>query len=381
MTVNNPDHPFRVVSLHDPAGLGTRIAARPDLVRPRFAPIADLRRGGVAAYEVLLAFDGDRAASPRERAAELHAQAAGPLEAQLLAIALTERARLPSGALLAVNVSGAALRSPEVGAALTAAGSLENVVVVVTEDAADPVDDPLEAVRDAGGQIGLDETGSGYASLHRILVVRPEFVRIGARFVSGVDVDPAKAAVIEAISGLAARMDARVAADGISSRQELSAVRQLGVPYGQGRLFGPPPAVMGALTKRSADAIRSAAPALEPAQTVAGLIEARAPLAWASSLDEVADAFLVDPSTEVLVLVDERNRPLALAERSALLRGETYERPVMRITPTSPMRAVARRAAARPMLERFHPLVACDRRGVYLGLVRVEALLDALGQE
>ena len=39
----------------------------------------------------------------------------------------------------------------------------------------------------------------------------------------------------------------------------------------------------------------------------------------------------------------------------------------MRITPTSPLKAVARRAAARPLLERFHPLVACDRRGVYLG--------------
>ena len=53
----------------------------------------------------------------------------------------------------------------------------------------------------------------------------------------------------------------------------------------------------------------------------------------------------------------------------------------MRITPTSPLKAVARRAAARPMLERFHPLVACDRRGVYLGLVRVEQLLDALAQD
>jgi hypothetical protein len=45
------------------------------------------------------------------------------------------------------------------------------------------------------------------------------------------------------------------------------------------------------------------------------------------------------------------------------------------------MRAVARRAAARPLIERFYPLVACDRRGVYLGLVRVEQLLDALAQD
>jgi hypothetical protein len=53
----------------------------------------------------------------------------------------------------------------------------------------------------------------------------------------------------------------------------------------------------------------------------------------------------------------------------------------MRISPTSPQKAVARRAAARPWLERFHPLVACDRRGVYLGLVRIEQLLDAIAQD
>jgi EAL domain-containing protein (putative c-di-GMP-specific phosphodiesterase class I) len=379
------DHPpkLQVVSLHDPTGLVARVAVQPDLIRPRFAPIADIRRGGVASYEVMLAIGEDPPAAPAVWAAELHPRAAGAFEAQLLEVALAERERLPADATLCVNVSAAGIRSPAVRAVLEAAGRLERIVVMTTADDDEDggVGTALEAVREAGGHIAVDETGSGYASLAHLLAVRPDYVRIGPAFVNGVDVDQAKAAVVEAIAAVASRIDAWVAASGIRSRQELSALRRMRIPLGQGPLFGAPKAVMGNLNARASDAIRSAAPPVEPAETVAALVEARPALPWASSLEEVADAFLEDPTHDVVVLVDERNRPLALADRAALLRGETFERPVMRITPTSPMRAVARRAAARPLIERFYPLVACDRRGVYLGLVRVEQLLDALAQD
>jgi EAL domain-containing protein (putative c-di-GMP-specific phosphodiesterase class I) len=379
-----PDRPpnLQVVSLHDPTGVAARVAAEPGLVRPRFSPVADIRRGGVAGYEVLLAVGDGQPRAPAEWATELHAQVTGPFEARLLEVALAERERLPTGATLCVNVSSVALHSAAVAAVLESAGPLDHVVVMTTADDEDAdLGAALELIREMGGQIAVDETGSGYASLAHLLDVRPDFVRIGPDFVHGVDVDEAKAAVVEAITGLASRIDAWVTATGITSRQELSALRRMRVPLGQGPLFGKPMAVMGGLTDRATDAIHGAAPPVEPAETVAALIEARPALPWSTSLEDVADAFLEDAANDVLVLVDERQRPLALADRAALLRGETYERPVMRITPTSPMRAVARRAAARPLLERFYPLVACDRRGVYLGLVRVEQLLDALAQD
>jgi EAL domain-containing protein (putative c-di-GMP-specific phosphodiesterase class I) len=379
----DPSSRLRVVPLHDRAGLLERIDAEPDAVRPRFAPIADLRGGVAAGYEVLLSIDGDEAFAPRRWSEEVHSQVAGRLEAALVVAALAERERLPAGAHLSVNVSAAGLRSEELRAVLGHAGSLEQVIVMATEDAA--ADDgerrALEAVRDAGGMVGVDETGSGYASLRHVLDLRPDFVRVGTEFVAGIDGDEAKGAVVEAVVSLGARMGARVIAAGIPGRPELSALRRMGVALGQGPLFGAPAAVMAPLAPMVADAIRRASPPVEPAETVAGLIEARPGLPWGSSLEEVADAFLEDPSNDVLVLVDERSRPLALAERAALLRGEPYERPVMRISPTSPQKAVARRAAARPWLERYHPLVACDRRGVYLGLVRIEQLLDAIAQD
>lgn len=379
--MSEPSEPsrLRVVPLHDRSGLLDRVEADPESIRPRFTPIADLKGGVAAGYEVLLAIGSDDAQAPRRWSQDVHAQFAGRLEAVLVSAALGERERLPAGVYLAINVSAAALRSPELGAVL--ADDLDQVIIMVTEDAAEGDRSVVEAIRDAGGLIGVDETGSGYASLRHVLDLRPDFVRIGTEFVAGVDGDDAKGAVVEALVALAHRTGARVIAAGIPGRPELSALRRMGVPLGQGPLFGAPAAVMAPIAPNVADAIRRASPPVEPAETVAALIEARPALPWGSTLEEVADAFLEDPARDVLVLVDEQARPLALAERAALLRGEPYERPIMRISPTSPQKAVARRAAARPWLERFHPLVACDRRGVYLGLVRIEQLLDAIAQD
>ncbi len=371
--------------MHDPGGVVERVESQPEVIRPRFSPIADLARGGAAGYEVVLSLGGDENAPPRDWARQVHAEQVGRLEARLIEVALAERERLPVGAYLGVNVSAAGLRSEEVRALLARAGRLERVVVMVTEDAAEDaagvVAAALEGVREAGGLIGVDETGSGYSSLRHVLDLRPDFVRVGAEFVAEVDRDQAKAAVVESLAALASRIDAWVIAVGVPGRQELSALRRMGIPLGQGPIFGPVTAVMGPLPAFAAEAIKRASPPVEPAETVAALVEARPALPWGGSLDLVADAFLADPLHDVLVLVDECNRPLALADRASLLRGEPYERPVMRITPTSPAKAVARRAAARPLLERFHPLVACDRCGVYLGLVRIEQLLDALAQD
>lgn len=376
---------LRVVDLHDPAGVLAAVAVRADTLTAHTTAIADLGRGIAAGYEVLLATPDHPAATPRDWSAAVHPDAAGRLEAILVRRALQERERLPDNTFLLLNLSAAALRSRELPAALAQAGRLERLVVAIADDADDAgagsVRRALERIREAGGLVAVDEAGSGYASLRALLAIRPDFVRIGGEFVVEVDRDQAKAAVVETLGALASRIDAWLIAGGISARQELAALRRMGVPLGQGPVIGGPAPAMGALPEPVAQALRDATPPPNAAETVAALVEARPALPWGGSLEDIADAFLEDPRHDVVVLVDERNRPLALAERAALLRGEPFERPVMRITPTSPLKAVARRAAARPLMERFHPLVACDRRGVYLGVVRIEQILDALARD
>ncbi len=368
----------------DRSGITERLAADADGVTTHFHPIVDLRRGDAAGYEAVLDFDGAGAQPPRAWSQGVHPRQAGAVEAPLLSAALGARERLPANCFLAISLSAHGVISEEAGAVLAAAGRLERVVLVVTDDSqgADPtaVRHVLDAARDAGATVGVDETASGYASLKQVLSLRPDFVRIGGDFVVEIDRDQAKAAVVETLASLASRIDSWVIASGVGCSGELDTLRRLGVPLGQGPLFGRPLPAMGPLEGRIVRLIKEAAPVPDGERTVGSLVEARPPIPWGAPIEDLADAFLDDPRHDVVVLVDERSRPLALAERAALLRGEPYERPVMRITPSSPLKAVARRAAARPVLERYHPLVACDRRGVYLGVVRVEQLLDALAQ-
>jgi EAL domain-containing protein (putative c-di-GMP-specific phosphodiesterase class I) len=332
----------------------------------------------------VLGFEGESPRPPCAWSRSVHLSQTGTVEAPLLAAALSARERLPENMFLAVNLSAHALLSPEVREAMAAAGSLDRVVLILSDDVegedVDSLRSALEGVRERGVTVAVDETASGYSSLRQVLRLRPDFIRLGAEFISDIDRDPAKAAIVETLGHLASRVDAFVIASGVANTTELDVLSRLGVPLGQGPLFGEALDEMVALADPVAEAVREAVPPPSAEPTVAALVEARPAVAWAAPIEDLADTFLDDPRHDVLVLVDERQRPLALAERASLLRGEPYERPVMRITPGSPLRAVARRAAARPVMERYHPLVVCDRRGVYLGIVRVEQLLDALAQ-
>jgi EAL domain-containing protein (putative c-di-GMP-specific phosphodiesterase class I) len=379
-----PGDRLRVVSLLDRGGLLERLRAQRDSLRVMYTPIVDVGRGAVAGYEAKAALGDGDALSPRGWSIQAHEQHAGDVESVVLPRLIAARAELPPNAFLLVTVSGPALSSGALDAEFEAAGALDRLVLAVHDagqgEQAHALARKLEPIRAAGATIAVDETGSGYGALRQILAVRPEFVRVGGGFVADVDRDLAKAAVVEMLGGLASRIDAWVIADGVSVSAELNALRRMGVPLGQGELFGGAQPEMAPLGRAAAQIVAEAGPAGEPEETVAGLIEAQPALPWGCPLEDVADAFLDNPRNDVLVLVDEQSRPLALADRAALLRGEVYERPVMRITPSTALKAVARRAAARPAMERFHPLVACDKRGVYLGIVRIEQLLDALGR-
>jgi hypothetical protein len=50
----------------------------------------------------------------------------------------------------------------------------------------------------------------------------------------------------------------------------------------------------------------------------------------------------------------------------------------MRVELGETLTGVARRAMARPAAERFDPVVCCDPRGRYVGVVKVERLIDGM---
>jgi len=94
--------------------------------------------------------------------------------------------------------------------------------------------------RGLGFQIALDDTGVGYAGLESMLQLSPEFVKVDRAFVSGVDVDPVRQTLLAALQDVTRRTGARIIGEGLDTLEELETLGELGIPFGQGWLFGKP---------------------------------------------------------------------------------------------------------------------------------------------
>jgi EAL domain-containing protein (putative c-di-GMP-specific phosphodiesterase class I) len=99
-------------------------------------------------------------------------------------------------------------------------------------------------VRDSYGKLGfqiaLDDTGSGYSSLEAVMELAPEFIKVDRAFVTRIDEDPARQELLRALQSLAQRLGARIIGEGLDTLEELETLGRLGIPFGQGWLFGKP---------------------------------------------------------------------------------------------------------------------------------------------
>ncbi len=102
----------------------------------------------------------------------------------------------------------------------------------------------FRGMRDDYGRLGfefaLDDTGTGYASFQTLLELSPEFVKVDRALVSGVDEDPAKRAILQGFQSIGDRIGARLIGEGLDTLEELRTLGKLGIPFGQGWLFGKP---------------------------------------------------------------------------------------------------------------------------------------------
>jgi EAL domain-containing protein (putative c-di-GMP-specific phosphodiesterase class I) len=201
-----------------------------------FQPILDLRSGRVAGYEALARFADAAKRPPNAWFAQAHRCGLGhELEAKALAAALAAPDR-PAGTYLTLNLSPSALASSPVADALPA--RLDDVVIEITENQAIADDErisaTLRALRARGARLAIDDTGSGYAGLTQVLRLAPDIIKLDRALITGVHEDPVKAALIASFVRYAHDIGATVCAEGVETMEDLAALADLDVAYGQG---------------------------------------------------------------------------------------------------------------------------------------------------
>jgi len=340
-------------------------ACRDGLVTLAFQPIVDLPRGVACGYEALARFPPEPGDTPAWLAGATRHGYRVRLESTILARILLRRRELPANSFLAANLSPVALLSEEVTSLLRAEDDLAGLVIEITEQT--KVEDYSEmeravyALRARGAMIAVDDVGAGYASLHHLIALRPQFVKIDRAFVAGVDHDSHRAAAVAAIGALAGELDAWLVAEGV----ELARLRELGVPLAQGRLLGGPGELMRGLGDDSRALLRSLRRTERDRLTALG----RPALIVRVRPDIVA---------ETTVLVDDRGRPTEVIVPAGGRRADRH--PAMCVQRQDDVREVALRAIARPSNHRLGPLCLCDELGRLVGIIGIETLLETLAR-
>jgi EAL domain-containing protein (putative c-di-GMP-specific phosphodiesterase class I) len=212
----------------------------PAAFTPHFQPIMELGSNRTIGFEALTRWH-DRS-GPADVLAEAHAVGLGAHAEFALAAVATEHATgLPPDAYLALNFSASTvLARPDIELLLP---KDRIVVVEITEN--ERVDDH-EALRRALARLGpnvhvaVDDAGASYASLRHIVIVRPLCVKLDIYWITDLEGDPARQAVLAGLVHLSNKLGCFLVAEGIERQSELLALRQLGITHGQGTLLGRP---------------------------------------------------------------------------------------------------------------------------------------------
>lgn len=89
-------------------------------------------------------------------------------------------------------------------------------------------------------RIAVDDLGAGVASLSHMAHLAPDFVKVDQSLVRNAHRRPYQAALLHALARFAEDMRVGLIAEGIEVGEELMAVTEAGVPWGQGFYFGEP---------------------------------------------------------------------------------------------------------------------------------------------
>lgn len=98
----------------------------------------------------------------------------------------------------------------------------------------------IDAYRELGFKVALDDLGSGYSSLNLVHALRPDFIKLDMALVRDVDHHLYKATVTQKLLELAGDLNVESIAEGVETESELVWLREHGARYVQGYLIARP---------------------------------------------------------------------------------------------------------------------------------------------
>ncbi len=379
-------------------------------IQTLYQPIVHFETGGIMAWEALSRGPSD---SPFRSPAMLFdlAEEMGmlfALERVCRENAITRIGRLSEGQKLFLNIHPRTLTDPGFTPGSTReiiekeGLRAEDIVLEITERHS--IRDfslfykTLDHYRGQGFQVAIDDAGTGYSGLSTIAELKPNFIKIDMSLIRNIDRDPVRRALLETIVTFADKIDSKVIAEGIETREEAATLLQIGTHYGQGYFLGKPQFPK----QQRVQELSSIRPSAQPISLrnvgcsipVGSLARPVASVSPETLVSEIRDLFkekqphnsiaVTDNGIPVgLVMEYHLNRQLSAQYGVALY----FKRPARTVMDTSPLivdesvpvEDTAQMAMNRNQLQAYDDIIV-TREGKLLGLVSVQALLHSLAQ-
>lgn len=167
-------------------------------------------------------------------------------------IATWQLSELTEHLVIAVNVSARQLYDP---------GFLQKVDMILDTTGANPTRLEIElteslliadidaailtmqALRERGVRISLDDFGTGFSSLNHLRKLPLDQLKIDKAFIRDLSTDPNDAAIVKAIIDLGSKLQINVIAEGVETWQQRDTLLKMGCRRFQGYLFGLPTSI------------------------------------------------------------------------------------------------------------------------------------------
>ncbi|MCX5745174.1 MAG: EAL domain-containing protein [Proteobacteria bacterium] len=245
-----------------------------------YQPIVDLGTGDIFAYEAL-------SRGPRGTALESPATLFAIADEVDLTVEL-DRACFRSALrnaktlepvhrlfvnLLPMSFYDAAFIEVEVGNLLSAAGlTPANIVFEITERLAienfASFKRALGAYTAMGFGVAIDDVGTRHSNLETVMSLRPHFIKISDVLVRGIARSTVKREILRSLRHIADTIDAVMVAEGIEEVEDVVALRDLGLRYGQGYYMARPAPPFITLKDEVRAEMRNITPKHRPASVI-----------------------------------------------------------------------------------------------------------------
>ena len=230
-------------TLDEVGALGAAI--REKRFRLVYQPVVRLKDGGLHHYETLVRFGDEESPFPLIRMAE-EMELIEQLDLAILERAIGVLAQEP-GVRLAVNVSGRTIASEafvQQARAMIARYPKTHgrLMFELTESAAlddlAQADRHLQALREVGCEICLDDFGAGAASLAYLQQLRLDVLKIDGRYIRDLQHGGREATFVKHLVKMCGELGVRTLAEMVETKDAEDAVRRAGVDLAQGWLYG-----------------------------------------------------------------------------------------------------------------------------------------------